>query len=119
MKFSKRVLKESNTDAKSGPPLGPEAGLSTLLIDAINGEWETINMYNTLAINARNEGFDQIADVLEEINTEENKHVGQLQELLKLISPNASAISDGEQEAQMQVDDDVTWYENYPVESIV
>ena len=112
MKFSKRILKESNTEALSGPPIGPEAGLSSLIIDAINGEWETVDKYNTLAMNARSEGYDQIASVLDEINTEENKHIGQLQELLKKLSPNANAIEDGEQEAEMQVDDDVSWYED-------
>lgn len=110
MKFNKRILKESNTEAKSGPPIGPEAGVSSLLIDAINSEWETIDKYNTLAMNARIEGFDQIASVLEEINTEENKHVGQLQELLKTLSPNASAIQEGEEEAKEQIDDDTSWY---------
>ena len=112
MNFKRRLLKESNTNALSGPIQGPEAGLTSLLIEAINGEWETINEYNTLAINARAEGYEQIAVVLEEINTEENKHVGQLQELLKLISPNATAIEDGEAEASSQVDDDVDWFEN-------
>jgi rubrerythrin len=115
MKFNKRILKESNTEAKQGPQVGPEAGLSTLIIDAINGEWDTVNQYNTLAINAREAGFDKIADILDEINTEENVHIGQLQEILKIISPNASAISDGEEEAKEQVDDDTSWFE----ESIV
>ena len=111
MNFKKRVLKESNTTALSGPPVGPEAGLTTLLIDAINGEWETINMYNTLAINAREEGYEEIASIIDDLNTEENKHVGQLQQALKLLSPNTSAIADGEQEAVEQIDDDTSWYE--------
>ena len=110
MKFNKRLLKESNTDALSGPAIGPEAGISSLLIDAINGEWETINLYNSIAMNARESGFEDIAKVLEEINTEENKHVGELQNILKTISPNASAIEDGEQEAEEIVDDDTSWY---------
>jgi rubrerythrin len=112
MKVTKYNLKESITDTLSGPPMGPEAGLSSMLIEAINGEWETIDKYNSMAITARNEGFEDIAKVLEEINTEENKHVGQLQELLKSISPNAEAISDGEEEAEDYIDDDVSWYKD-------
>lgn len=112
MNFKKKILKESNTEILPGPVMGPGAGLTTLLIEAINGEWETIDKYNTLAINAREEGFHEIAAVLDEINTEENKHVGQLQELIKQLSPNAEAIEDGEQEAVQQVDDDVSWFEN-------
>ena len=111
MNFKKRILKESNTEALSGPPVGPEAGLAALLIDAINGEWETINEYNTLAINAREEGYHEIAAIIDELNTEENKHVGQLQQALKLLSPNAEAIDQGAVEAVQQIDDDDSWYE--------
>lgn len=111
MNFKKRILKESNTEVLSGPPIGPEAGLTALLIEAINGEWETINQYNSLAMNAREEGYDEIATIIDELNTEENKHVGQLQQALKLLSPNANAIEQGEQEAVEQLDDDTSWYE--------
>ena len=111
MNFKKRLLKESDTQSLSGPPIGPEAGLTSFLIDAINSEWETINNYNSIAITAREEGFQEVARVLEEINTEENKHVGQLQEILKTLSPNANAIDQGEAEAKTQIDDDVSWYE--------
>lgn len=82
-----------------GPQEGPEYGLSELINAAIQYELETVNEYNTLALNARAEGFDDIANVIDEINTEENKHIGQLQELLKTISPNAQAIVAGETEA--------------------
>jgi rubrerythrin len=111
MKFNKRILKESDTSAISGPSIGPEAGLSALLIESINGEWETVNLYNSIAMNAREAGFEDIAKVLDEINTEENKHIGQLQELLKTISPNAYAIKDGEEEAKEVIDDDDSWYD--------
>ena len=111
MKFNKRLLKESDTTAMSGPIVGPEAGLATLLIDSINGEWDTVNLYNSIAITARESGFEDIAAALDEINTEENKHIGQLQELLKTISPNAGAIKDGEEEAKEVIDDDASWYD--------
>ena len=110
MKFNRRILKESDTNAIPGPALGPEAGFTTMLIEAINGEWDTVNLYNSIAANAREAGFEDIAKVLDEINTEENKHIGQLQELLKTISPNAAAIPDGEQEAKEIIDDDTSWY---------
>lgn len=94
----------------AGPQEGPEAGLAQLLIDAINGEWETVNQYNSLLIMAKAEGFEEFIPVLEDINTEENKHIGQLQELLKKVSPNAEAIDSGAEEAQEQFDDDDSWY---------
>ena len=110
----------------AGPQEGPEAGLAQLLIDAINGEWETVNMYNGLLIMAKAEGFTDFIPVLEDINTEENKHIGQLQELLKKVSPNAEAIDSGAKEAQEQFDDDDSWYvdpspvveESYEEESV-
>lgn len=104
-------LVESDTNALQGPNMGPEAGLADLIIDAINGEWETIKEYNTLAIMARENGYNDIAEVIDDINTEENIHVGQLQEILKRLSPNAEAIADGEKEAAEDfVDDDISWY---------
>ena len=112
MKFNKRILKESNTTSLPGPEIGPGAGLTSLLIDSINKEWDTINEYNSIAITAEDAGYETIAKVLEEINTEENKHVGQLQELLKLLSPNAEAIDQGKEEAEDQIDDDASWFEN-------
>lgn len=91
------------TDTLSGPTEGPESGLSALLNEAVQDEFKTIQMYNDIAVSARAEGFEDIATVVDEINTEENKHVGQLQELLKTVSPNAKAIDTGEIEGQQQI----------------
>ena len=93
------------TDTLSGPTEGPESGLSALLNEAVQDEFKTIQMYNDIAVSARAEGFEDIATVVDEINTEENKHVGQLQELLKTVSPNAKAIDTGEIEGKQQVDE--------------
>ena len=112
MKINRCTINESLIEPISGPPIGPEAGLASLIIDAINDEWETVDKYNGLVITARYEGFDVIASVLEEINTEESRHIGKLQELLKTVSPNVEAIADGEEEAEDYIDDDISWYED-------
>ena len=91
------------TDTLAGPVEGPESGLASLLNTAVQDEFKTIQMYNDIAVSARAEGFEDIATVVDEINTEENKHVGQLQELLKTVSPNAKAIDTGEIEGQQQL----------------
>ena len=96
---SKQISEDLEVPTLEGPNEGAEYGLSELLNIAIQHELETVNEYNVLALNARAEGFDDIASVIDEINTEENKHIGQLQELLKLVSPNAQAIVAGETEA--------------------
>ena len=93
-----------DTPPIEGPEEGPEYGLSSLINQAIQDELKTIDEYNSLALNARAEGFEDIAKVIEEINTEENKHVGQLQEILKTISPNAEAIELGEDEGEAQLE---------------
>lgn len=98
-KENAKLNEEVEVPTLEGPNEGAEYGLSELINAAIQHELETVNEYNVLALNARAEGYDDIASVIDEINTEENKHIGQLQELLKTISPNAQAIVAGETEA--------------------
>ena len=87
------------------PEIGPDLGLSTLLIKAINDEWNTIEFYNNLIATAEQEGHEDIVAVVRDINTEENIHVGQLQELLKKISPITDNIEKGGEEAVEQMED--------------
>lgn len=108
--FDAKLDEDVEVPTLEGPNEGAEYGLSELLNSAIQHELETVNEYNVLALNARAEGFDDLASVIDEINTEENKHIGQLQELLKLVSPNAQAIVAGETEASddlVQVDNNL------------
>lgn len=87
------------------PEIGPDLGLSTLLIKAINDEWNTIEFYNNLIATAEQEGHEDIVAIVRDINTEENIHVGQLQELLKKISPITDNIEKGGEEAVEQMED--------------
>ena len=90
-------------ESEKGPDEGADAGIADLLSTAIIDEWEAIKEYNDLAINARAEGFDDVATIIDDINTEENIHVGQLQQALTTISPNANVINQGQQEARDQL----------------
>lgn len=90
-------------ESEKGPKEGADAGIADLLSSAIIDEWEAIKEYNDLAINARAEGFDDVATIIDDINTEENIHVGQLQQALTTISPNATVINQGQQEARDQL----------------
>lgn len=87
------------------PEIGPDLGLSTLLIQAINDEWNTIEFYNNLIATAEQEGHEDIVAIVRDINAEENIHVGQLQELLKKISPITDNIEKGGEEAVEQMED--------------
>ena len=86
------------------PQTEETVGLSNMIIKEINGEWETISNYNDLISLMRAEGQDDMINVISDIIDEENKHVGQLQKCLQLISPNVSEIDSGETEAIGQLD---------------
>lgn len=98
------LFEDIEVETKEGPVEGPEFGISSLVNEAIQDELKTVDKYNSLALNARSEGFEHIAQVIDEINTEENKHIGQLQEVLKTIAPNAEAIDVGEDEGKEQLE---------------
>jgi hypothetical protein len=91
-----------------GPAEGSDTGVASVVINLINDEWEAIQGYNdaiaTLRAEASNNPFYEDAiKVLEEISAEENVHVGQLQEILKHVSPNAAEIQKGTKEAKSQL----------------
>lgn len=96
------ALKKVNVDSKETPNPGNDTGVSNLIIHAINGEWDTIAEYNSLISNLGNN--PDMIPVIQDIVAEENKHIGQLQQILLQISPNVSNIDSGEEEAvgQMQ-----------------
>ncbi len=87
----------------SGPQTDVATGVAGMLMDAITGEYNTINDYNSIVATMRAEGYQELIPILEEINSEEMKHVGQLQELLKKVSPNAASIEAGEKEGKEQL----------------
>ena len=86
-----------------------------MLINAINGEWDTIELYNSIIATLsleKDKKYDAIIKILQDITNEENIHVGQLQKALEILSPNTSLIKDGEKEADEQISaddyDDIT-----------
>lgn len=100
-------LNDSNVttinDTSDEAPTPKDNGIAALLIDSINGEWDTIKLYNDLIVAAESYGYPDIADVIRDINKEENLHVGQLQTALETISPVTSAIDEGSIEAESQL----------------
>lgn len=92
--------------ALEGPSMGPDTGVADLLMTAINGEYDTIKEYNSIIATLNFESkpeYQRMIPILEEINNEEQRHIGQLQELLKLISPNAQSVESGKEEAREQL----------------
>ena len=91
------------TQAEEFPQVGSNLGIYTEIVNAINGEWETINDYNIIMANLKDQGDDDIINVIKDIQDEEYKHVGQLQEILKQFSNDADNIQSGETEAEKQL----------------
>ena len=79
-------------------------GISQMLIDAINGEWDTIKLYNDIIINLETYGYMDIANVVRDINNEESMHIGQLQAALDTISTNVTDIAKGTEEGIDQLE---------------
>lgn len=106
--FSEYSDDHSVENVPSGPAEGADTGISQELIALINDEWEAIQGYTNAVANLRanisaNPFYENAIKVLEEISAEENAHVGQLQEILKQISPNANEIEKGKKEAKSQL----------------
>lgn len=102
------VVDSQITNVPEGPQMGSDTGVADMLLDAINDEIETIRKYNSMIATLRvelinNPVYDSFINVLNDINEEENVHVGQLQEMLKQISPNASSIQRGIEEGSEQL----------------
>ena len=106
--FSEYEGNHSVEDVLPGPSEGSDTGVAQELIALINDEWEAIQGYTNAIASLRansssNVFYEDAIKVLEEISAEENAHVGQLQEVLKQISPNAAEIEKGKQEAKSQL----------------
>ena len=84
------------------PLPGEDNGLADLLLNGIKDEVEAIQGYNVIIANLGQ--HEEMRQVILDILAEENKHVGQLQKLLSLISPNTEEIQNGIIEASEQLD---------------
>ena len=83
-----------------------DTGIANEINSLIRDEYETIEKYNNIVPNLEN--YQDMIPVIQDIVAEENTHVGQLQKLLGVISPNVENINKGEEEAQEQLDDQAT-----------
>lgn len=79
-------------------------GINSLIIGAINDEWEAIRFYEDLLVNNSDEN---VAKVVQDILNEEHNHVGMLEEILKGFSQEVEEIESGEQEAQEIINNDI------------
>lgn len=91
-------------------------GIASLLNADIIDEFEAIDSYNSHIITVKDlmsrekdekviESYKKIIEILTDIVSEENIHVGQLQGALSLVSSHALFIKDGEKEAEETIEE--------------
>ena len=91
-------------------------GIASLLNADIIDEFEAIDLYNSHIITIKDlmsrekdeeviESYKKIVEILTDIVSEENIHVGQLQGALSLVSSHALFIKDGEKEAEETIEE--------------
>lgn len=103
IEVNENLLSEGLQEEPHSIEAGPTVGMAQLLSDLIKDEYEAIDGYNSVIATADAEGYDDMIDVLTDVQAEENVHIGQLQELRKMVDPNAHMVEDGEEEAEEEL----------------
>lgn len=102
------VVIDIDDTVDEGPEVGVATGIADMVLRLINAENDTITDYNSARTTlAQDPTYAEFIEVIDDIEAEELKHVGQLQTLLKRLSPNASNIEAGEEEAEGQLTEDL------------
>lgn len=102
------VVIDIDDTVDEGPEVGVATGIADMILRLINSENDTITEYNSARTTlAQDPTYAEFIEVIDDIEAEELKHVGQLQTLLKRLSPNASNIEAGEAEAESQLTEDL------------
>lgn len=73
----------------SGPESEEDFGATSILVDSIKNTWDLIDRYNTALASINNE---EINKVIKDIVDIELLNVSKLEDVLKLVSPNAELI---------------------------
>lgn len=109
--FTPEELAKEEKEIEETPDM-PTAGMENYIANELNanivGEWDTIKKYNdfvaTLEANPDESGkYASIINVIKDITNEEHNHIGQLQQALKIVSPNTISIAAGEVEGAKQL----------------
>lgn len=69
------------------------------IIDAINDEWKTVQLYNNIEQTLQNNGYEPLAQVIQDITAEELNHIGMLQQILNTLQNVKQIILGGQDEA--------------------
>ena len=111
------MVPETDEHSVENVPEMPETNckmiISNLINPLIQDELQAIDGYNSAVATIRgiiedsthddSIDYEGIIAVISEITNEENIHIGQLEKLLEMVSPNAESIDDGKEEAEEQL----------------
>ena len=99
------IKRKNSIKEELAPEQEKEYGLTTLINALIKDELEAIDGYNSAIVTLEAENKGEFTDVIRDIISEENTHIGQLQAILKELNPSTTAdIDEGQQEGQKQID---------------
>lgn len=101
--LDKEPLVEDTEPGESVPPapeVGTESGAALIINELIKSEYDAIDQYNSAIVTLKEQGREDLADILTAIANDENTHVGNLIVASKLVNPQAHSIVDGEDEAK-------------------
>lgn len=104
-KIIHEIKRKSSIKEELAPEKELEYGLTTMINNLIKDELEAVDGYNSAIVTLEAENKGEFTDVIRDIISEENKHIGQLQSILKELNPSTTAnIDEGQQEGQEQID---------------
>lgn len=100
------ILVADQGDLSSVDPAVEENAYANLIIDAINGEWDTVKLYQDIVNQLKDhDEYKDLTVVIDDIIKDEKNHVGNLQLILDTVSNKTlTDIKDGEEEAVDQLE---------------
>ena len=101
--LDKEPLVEDTEPGEPVPPtpgVGTQSGAALIINELIKSEYDAIDQYNSAIVTLKNEGREDLADILTAIANDENTHVGNLIVASKLVNPQTHSIVDGADEAK-------------------
>lgn len=98
-----KIIRESNNIDLSSEEGRNLIGISDLTNTIINRTYDLISDLNSLRITLQDFELEDLIEVVNSIVEEENNHIGKLQHITEVISPEASNIEDGKEEASEMI----------------
>ena len=100
---------ENNETVGGAPAFGEDSGVASMLNGLIKSEYDAIEDYNAAlaTLNGADKDYSEMINVITDIVGEEHVHVGQLTELMKIVSPNVARQEEGQKEAEEQIEEPV------------